>query len=246
MCAGHCAAQAAPHNARAHSLARPPEQRQSSGEAAGAQEPPSWPRSPRNSPARPRRRLGGPAASPRGLRAPGAGGRALPRLQAAPARISGPEGQRPAPHLEGTPPVGPHRCPCAVVGPPPGPDGRAAPAEGAPRRRAGQEGEQPGLRAAELHARQRHPAAATEEGEPRRGGGSCRARPAGKMPAMHTRTPGGHPRRPPGTRGAARCTTSLLEAHFAAALWAAPLDSFAYSAPLGYSQEASGTALEPP
>ena len=152
----------------------------------------------------------------------------------------------PAPHLEGTAPAGPHRCPGAVVGAPPGPDGRAAPAEGAPRRRAGQEGEQPGLRAAELHARQRHPAAATEEGEPRRGGGSCRARPAGKMPAMHTRTPGGHPRRPPGTRGAARCTTSLLEAHFAAALWAAPLDSFAYSAPLGYSQEASGTALEPP
>ena len=152
----------------------------------------------------------------------------------------------PAPHLEGTAPAGPHRCPGAVVGAPPGPDGRAAPAEGAPRRRAGPEGEQPGLRAAELHARQRHPAAATEEGEPRRGGGSCRARPAGKMPAMHTRTPGGHPRRPPGTRGAARCTTSLLEAHFAAALWAAPLDSFAYSAPLGYSQEASGTALEPP
>ena len=152
----------------------------------------------------------------------------------------------PAPHLEGTAPAGPHRCPGAVVGAPPGPDGRAAPAEGAPRRRAGQEGEQPGLRAADLHARQRHPAAATEEGEPRRGGGSCRARPAGKMPAMHTRTPGGHPRRPPGTRGAARCTTSLLEAHFAAALWAAPLDSFAYSAPLGYSQEASGTALEPP
>ena len=151
----------------------------------------------------------------------------------------------PAPHLEGTAPGGPHRCPGAVVGAPPGPDGRAAPAEGAPRRRAGPEGEQPGLRAAELHARQRHPAAATEEGEPRRGGGSCRARPAGKMPAMHTRTPGGHPRRPPGTRGAARCTTSLLEAHFAAALWAAPLDSFAYSAPLGYSQEASGTALEP-
>ena len=152
----------------------------------------------------------------------------------------------PAPHLEGTAPAGPHRCPGAVVGAPPGPDGRAAPAEGAPRRRAGPEGEQPGLRAAELHARQRHPAAATEEGEPRRGGGSCRARPAGKMPAKHTRTPGGHPRRPPGTRGAARCTTSLLEAHFAAALWAAPLDSFAYSAPLGHSQEASGTALEPP
>ena len=39
---------------------------------------------------------------------------------------------------------------------------------------------------------------------------------------------------------------ALLEAHFAAALCAAPLDSFAYSAPLGYSQEASGTALEPP
>ena len=38
----------------------------------------------------------------------------------------------------------------------------------------------------------------------------------------------------------------LLEAHFAAALWAAPLDSFAQSAAKGYSQEASGTALEPP
>ena len=31
-----------------------------------------------------------------------------------------------------------------------------------------------------------------------------------------------------------------------AALWAAPLDSFAQSAAKGYSQEASGTALEPP
>ena len=52
----------------------------------------------------------------------------------------------PAPHLEGMAPAGPHRCPGAVVGAPPGPDGRAAPAEGAPRRRAGQEGEQPRLR----------------------------------------------------------------------------------------------------
>ena len=109
----------------------------------------------------------------------------------------------PAPHLEGTAPAGPHRCPGAVVGAPPGPDGRAAPAEGAPRRRAGQEGEQPGLRAAELHARQRHPAAATEEDEPRRGGGGCRTRPAGVLPAGHTRTRGGCPPRPSGTRGAA-------------------------------------------
>ena len=74
---------------------------------------------------------------------------------------------------------------------------------------------------------------------------AVRAPPAKCRPSTPGRR-GDTPRRPPGTRGAARCTTSLLEAHFAAALWAAPLDSFAYSAPLGYSQEASGTALEPP
>ena len=50
----------------------------------------------------------------------------------------------PAPHLEGTAPAGPHRCPRAVVGAPPGPDGRAAPAEGAPRRRAGRKASSPG------------------------------------------------------------------------------------------------------
>ncbi len=151
----------------------------------------------------------------------------------------------PAPHLEGMAPAGPHRCPGAVVGAPPGPDGRAAPAEGAPRRRAGQEGEQPGLRAADLHARQRHPAAATEEDEPRRGGGGCRARPAGVLPAGHARTRGAYPRRPSGTHGAAAAQTSLAGAVFEAALWAAPLRFFAQTAAKGYSQEASGTALEP-
>merc|ERR1711969_173263 len=145
----------------------------------------------------------------------------------------------------GMAPAGPHRCPGAVVGAPPGPDGRAAPAEGAPRRRAGQEGEQPGLRAADLHARQRHPAAATEEDEPRRGGGGCRARPAGVLPAGHARTRGAYPRRPSGTHGAAAAQTSLAGAVSEAALWAAPLRFFAQTAAKGYSQEASGTALEP-
>ena len=151
----------------------------------------------------------------------------------------------PAPHLEGTAPAGPHRCPGAVVGAPPGPDGRAAPAEGAPRRRAGQEGEQPGLRAADLHARQRHPAAATEEDEPRRGGGGCRTRPAGVLPAGHARTRGAYSRRPSGTHGAAAAQTTLAGAVSGAALWAAPLRFFAQTAAKGYSQEASGTALEP-
>ena len=90
-----CSVAPAPRSLTAHTLTIRPEQARRSCEAAGAPEPPSRPPSPRNSPARPRRRLGGPAACPRGLRAPGAGGRALPRLQAAPARISGPEQQRP-------------------------------------------------------------------------------------------------------------------------------------------------------
>ena len=240
-----CSVAPAPRSLTAHTLTIRPEQARRSCEAAGAQEPPSRPPSPRNSPARPRRRLGGPAACPRGLRAPGAGGRGLLRLEAAPTHISARSSSGPAPHLEGTAPAGPHRCPGAVVGAPPGPDGRAAPAEGAPRRRAGQEGEQPGLRAADLHARQRHPAAATEEDEPRRGGGGCRARPAGVLPAGHARTRGAYPRRPSGTHGAAAAQTSLAGAVSEAALWAAPLRFFAQTAAKGYSQEASDTALEP-
>ena len=59
------------------------------------------------------------------------------------------------------------------------------------------------------------------------------------------RTRGAYPRRPSGTHGAAAAQTSLAGAVFEAALWAAPLRFFAQTAAKGYSQEASGTALEP-
>ena len=64
-------------------------------------------------------------------------------------------------------------------------------------------------------------------------------------PAFCRRGTRAYSRRPSGTHGAAAAQTSLAGAVSEAALWAALLRFFAQTAAKGYSQEASGTALEP-